>query len=150
MPALGSVSSSLLHQEISRLNALLEEKISECEQLEREAASVRRKSKERIQTLEQQVSVLTYFWLTCPLFGKILSPPLLTYSFPSLQVLIYTEDFKSERADRERAQGQIDDLKEQVYQLKRQLHKQVRGRTLYEAAVFLLLFFFFFSFFKPK
>lgn len=93
MPALGSVSSSLLQQEISRLNTLLEEKISECEQLEREAASVRRKSKERIQTLEQQV-------------------------------LIYTEDFKSERADRERAQGQIDDLKEQVYQLKRQLHKQ--------------------------
>lgn len=73
-------------------------------------------------------------------------PPLLTYSFPSLQVLIYTEDFKSERADRERAQGQIDDLKEQVYQLKRQLHKQVRGRTLYEAAVFLLLFFFCFVF----
>lgn len=143
MPTLGSVSSSLLHQEISRLNTLLEEKISECEQLEREAASVRRKSKERIQTLEQQVGVLTYFWLTCPLFGKILPPsPLLTYSFPSLQVLIYTEDFKSERADRERAQGQIDDLKEQVYQLKRQLHKQVRGRTLYKAAVFLLLFFF--------
>lgn len=84
MPALGSVSSSLLHQEISRLNALLEEKISECEQLEREAASVRRKSKERIQTLEQQVGVLTYFWLTCPLFGKILPPPpcLLTHFLP--------------------------------------------------------------------
>lgn len=143
MPTLGSVSSSLLHQEISRLNALLEEKISECEQLEREAASIRRKSKERIQTLEQQVGVLTYFWLTCPRFGKVLPPLnyLLTYSFPSLQVLIYTEDFKSERADRERAQGQIDDLKEQVYQLKRQLHKQVRGQTLYEVAVFLCVFF---------
>lgn len=46
-----------------------------------------------------------------------------------LQVLIYTEDFKSERADRERAQGQIEDLKEQVFQLKRQLHKQVRRQT---------------------
>ncbi|KAE8300375.1 hypothetical protein D5F01_LYC00513 [Larimichthys crocea] len=44
------------------------------------------------------------------------------------QVLIYTEDFKSERADRERAQGQIEDLKEQVYQLKRQLHKQGASR----------------------
>lgn len=42
------------------------------------------------------------------------------------QVLIYTEDFKSERADRERAQGRIADLKEQISQLKQQLHKQVR------------------------
>lgn len=85
MPALGSVSSGLLHQEISRLNALLEEKISECEQLEGEVASVRRKSKERIQTLEQQVSVLTYFWLTCPQLGKILShcPYSLIYSLIS-------------------------------------------------------------------
>lgn len=56
------------------------------------------------------------------------------YSFPFLQVLIYTEDFKSERADRERAQGQIDDLKEQVYQLKRQLQKQARAPNL--SAVF--------------
>ncbi|XP_061769176.1 TNFAIP3-interacting protein 2 isoform X1 [Nerophis ophidion] len=38
------------------------------------------------------------------------------------QVVIYTEDFKSERADRERAQGQIQDLKEQICQLK--LHKE--------------------------
>lgn len=85
MPTLGSVSSSLLHQEISRLNALLEEKISECKQLEREAASIRRKSKERIQTLEQQVGVLTYFWLTCPRFGKVLTPP----SSPHLYRLTY-------------------------------------------------------------
>ncbi|TMS23063.1 TNFAIP3-interacting protein 2 [Larimichthys crocea] len=93
MPGLGSVSTGLLHHEISRLNGLLEEKISECERLDREVDKVRRRDQERIQTLEQQV-------------------------------LIYTEDFKSERADRERAQGQIEDLKEQVYQLKRQLHKQ--------------------------
>lgn len=58
-------------------------------------------------------------------------------SFPCPQVLIYTEDFKSERADRERAQGQIDDLKEQVHQLKRQLHKQVRRQTLKESDEFL-------------
>ncbi|RVE76033.1 hypothetical protein OJAV_G00004700 [Oryzias javanicus] len=44
------------------------------------------------------------------------------------QVLIYEEDFKSERADRERAQGQIEDLKEQISQLKQQLHKQ-QGAT---------------------
>lgn len=45
-------------------------------------------------------------------------------------MFIYTEDFKSERADRERAQGEIADLKEQVCQLKRQLHKQVSPQTV--------------------
>ncbi|XP_028316262.1 TNFAIP3-interacting protein 2 isoform X2 [Gouania willdenowi] len=44
------------------------------------------------------------------------------------QVLIYTDDFRSERADRERAQGQIDDLKEQLSHLKQQLHKQGASR----------------------
>ncbi|XP_045904174.1 TNFAIP3-interacting protein 2 isoform X1 [Micropterus dolomieu] len=93
MPGLGSASTGLLHHEISRLNGLLEEKMSECERLGREMNELRRQDQECIQTLGQQV-------------------------------LIYTEDFKSERADRERAQGQIQDLKEQIYQLKRQLHKQ--------------------------
>ncbi|XP_030275588.1 TNFAIP3-interacting protein 2 isoform X2 [Sparus aurata] len=97
MPVLGSVSTGLLHHEISRLNGLLEEKMAECERLDREVEDVRRQDQERIQTLEQQV-------------------------------LIYADDFKSERADRERAQGQIEDLKEQVYQLKRQLHKQGASR----------------------
>ncbi|XP_053275331.1 TNFAIP3-interacting protein 2 isoform X1 [Pleuronectes platessa] len=97
MPALGSVSTGLLHHEISRLNGLLEEKMSECVRLERDVNDTRRKDQERIQTLEQQV-------------------------------IIYTDDFKSERRDRERAQGQIQDLKEQVYQLKQQLHKQ-QGAT---------------------
>ncbi|XP_036969856.1 TNFAIP3-interacting protein 2 isoform X1 [Acanthopagrus latus] len=93
MPVLGSVSTGLLHHEISRLNGLLDEKMTECERLDREVEDIRRRDQERIQTLEQQV-------------------------------LIYADDFKSERADRERAQGQIEDLKEQVHQLKRQLHKQ--------------------------
>lgn len=43
------------------------------------------------------------------------------------QVLIYADDFKSERADRERAQGQIQDLKDQIHQMKQQLQKQVRS-----------------------
>ena len=54
------------------------------------------------------------------------------YFLVAPQVLIYTDDFKSERRDRERAQGQIQDLKEQVYQLKQQLHKQVRHRPVNE------------------
>lgn len=45
--------------------------------------------------------------------------------FP-LKALIYTDDFKSERADRENAQGQIEDLKEQISQLKQELRTQVR------------------------
>ncbi|XP_029986875.1 TNFAIP3-interacting protein 2 isoform X2 [Sphaeramia orbicularis] len=93
MPGLGPVGSGMLHQEIARLNGLLEEKISECTRLSREVEEIQRQDQERIQTLEQQV-------------------------------LIYTEDFKSERADRERAQGQIQDMKEQICQLKQQLHKQ--------------------------
>ncbi|KAM4750813.1 TNFAIP3-interacting protein 2 [Anableps anableps] len=93
MPVMGSIRTGMLHQEISRLNSLLEEKIRECSRLDREVEDMRRQGHERIQTLEQQV-------------------------------LIYTEDFKSERADRERAQGQIADLKEQISQLKQQLHKQ--------------------------
>nr|XP_057933326.1 TNFAIP3-interacting protein 2 isoform X2 [Doryrhamphus excisus] len=89
----------LLHQEISRLNDSLEDKLSECARLRTEMEEMRRKDRERIQTLEQQV-------------------------------VIYTEDFKSERADRERAQGHIQDLKEQICQLKLQLHKQGASREL--------------------
>ncbi|KAM6942465.1 TNFAIP3-interacting protein 2 isoform 2-T2 [Lycodopsis pacificus] len=99
MPGLGSISTGLLQQEISRLNGLLEEKMSECARLSSEVEELRRHDKERIQTLEQQV-------------------------------LIYADDFKSERADRERAQGQIQDLKEQIYQLKQQLHKQGASREV--------------------
>ncbi|XP_038162056.1 TNFAIP3-interacting protein 2 [Cyprinodon tularosa] len=97
MPGMSSIRTGILHQEISRLNSLLEEKIRECARLDREVEDTRRQGHERIQTLEQQV-------------------------------LIYTEDFKSERADRERAQGQIADLKEQISQLKQQLHKQGASR----------------------
>ncbi|XP_076001940.1 TNFAIP3-interacting protein 2 [Genypterus blacodes] len=50
------------------------------------------------------------------------------------QVLIYAEDFKSERADRERAQGRIQDLREEIHKLKQQLHKQGTTRENREAA----------------
>ncbi|XP_038837690.1 TNFAIP3-interacting protein 2-like isoform X2 [Salvelinus namaycush] len=45
------------------------------------------------------------------------------------QVIIYTDDFKSERADRERAQGRIQDLQEEVSQLQEQLHTQAQSPT---------------------
>lgn len=63
MPAVGSVSTGLLQQEISRLNSLLDEKMKECARLEKEIEETRRRSKERIQTLEQQVGLtLTFFF----------------------------------------------------------------------------------------
>ncbi|KAA8594607.1 hypothetical protein FQN60_011742 [Etheostoma spectabile] len=54
MPGLGSISTGLLHQEISRLNGLLEEKMSECAQTRREVEEMRRQDQESIQTLKQQ------------------------------------------------------------------------------------------------
>ncbi|XP_077574823.1 TNFAIP3-interacting protein 2 [Stigmatopora nigra] len=44
------------------------------------------------------------------------------------QAVIYAEDFKSERADRERAQGRLQDLKEQIGLLKQQLRQQEASR----------------------
>lgn len=55
MPVMGSIRTGMLQQEISRLNALLEEKIRECSRLDREVEDMKRQGHERIQTLEQQV-----------------------------------------------------------------------------------------------
>lgn len=90
---LGTPSSGLLHQEIARLNSQLEEKMRECGRLGRDLEETRRRNRERIQTLEQQV-------------------------------LIYTEDFKFERADRERANSRILDLQENLSQLQQRLRSQ--------------------------
>lgn len=127
MASLGSVSTGLLHQEISRLNNLMKEKMSECESLEKELESTRRQGQERMQTLEQQVSCCNTISLLLGL-GHWRKPNGFWFFLP--QVFIYEEDFRSERADRERAQGEIADLKEQVGQLRRQLHKQVSPWTV--------------------
>ncbi|XP_038855809.1 TNFAIP3-interacting protein 2-like isoform X1 [Salvelinus namaycush] len=97
-PGLASAKAGLLQQEIARLNGLLEEKLGDCGRLGRELDESRRRYKDRIQMLEQQV-------------------------------LIYTDDFKSERADRERAQGRIQDLQEEVSRLQEQLHTQAQSPT---------------------
>lgn len=52
---LGSVSTGLLQQEISRLNSLLDEKMRDCVRLAREMEEMSRQDQERIQMLEQQV-----------------------------------------------------------------------------------------------
>lgn len=43
-----------------------------------------------------------------------------------LQALTYVDDFRSERADRERAQSRIQDLEEEVMRLKLQIRSQAR------------------------
>ncbi|KAJ8407470.1 hypothetical protein AAFF_G00273270 [Aldrovandia affinis] len=44
------------------------------------------------------------------------------------QVLIYTDDFKSERADRERAQSRVQDLQEEVVRLQLKLRRKQEAR----------------------
>lgn len=60
MPGLGSVGSGLLHTEISRLNGLLEDKMRECASLRIEVEDTRRQTRERVQTLEQQVGATAF------------------------------------------------------------------------------------------
>lgn len=57
-PELASAKAGLLQQEIARLNGLLEEKLGDCGRLGRELDESRRRYKDRIQMLEQQVSVV--------------------------------------------------------------------------------------------
>uniref|UniRef100_A0A8C7NGJ5 TSG101 and ALIX binding domain-containing protein n=1 Tax=Oncorhynchus mykiss TaxID=8022 RepID=A0A8C7NGJ5_ONCMY len=56
-PELASAKAGLLQQEIARLNGLLEEKLGDCGRLGRELDESRRRYKDRIQMLEQQVSL---------------------------------------------------------------------------------------------
>lgn len=50
---------NLYQQEINRLNGLLEEKMLECDRLNRERDDCTQRNKERIQMLEQQVIMKT-------------------------------------------------------------------------------------------
>lgn len=66
-PGLGLTpgGSSLLQQEIARLNNLLDEKMRDCQRLVEERDDVARKNQERIQMLEQQVSTSPSLSSTC-------------------------------------------------------------------------------------
>ncbi|XP_066574214.1 TNFAIP3-interacting protein 2 [Amia ocellicauda] len=86
-------NSSLMQQEIRRLNRLLEEKMKDCSSVSKQLEESRKRDSERIQMLEQQV-------------------------------LIYADDFKSERADRERAQSKIQDLQDEILRLQLQIRRQ--------------------------
>eukprot|EP00070_Physeter_catodon_P041339 XP_028348233.1 TNFAIP3-interacting protein 2 isoform X3 [Physeter catodon] len=82
----------LMRKEISRLNAQLEEKINDCAEARRELAAARRA---RDAALER-VQMLEQ------------------------QILVYKDDFTSERVDRERAQSRIQELEERVALLQHQ------------------------------
>ncbi|XP_071069890.1 TNFAIP3-interacting protein 2-like [Dasypus novemcinctus] len=85
----GASPPELLRKEIARLNRQLEEKMNDCAEARRELAAVRRA---RDAALER-VQMLEQ------------------------QVLVYRDDFSSERADRERAQSRIQELQEEVASL---------------------------------
>ncbi|XP_040822064.1 TNFAIP3-interacting protein 2 isoform X1 [Ochotona curzoniae] len=84
---------ALLRKEIARLNTQLEEKIRACTEVKRQLAAARTAQEA---TLER-VQVLEQ------------------------QVLTYKDDFRSERADRERAHGRIEELEDKVTSLLGQL-----------------------------
>uniref|UniRef100_A0A8C3JV49 TNFAIP3-interacting protein 2 n=1 Tax=Calidris pygmaea TaxID=425635 RepID=A0A8C3JV49_9CHAR len=92
-------NSDLMHKEIFRLNKLLEEKMNECIKIKRELEDVKKASEGD----NERIQMLEE------------------------QVLVYKDDFKSERSDRERAQSKIQELQAEVACLQHQLaRRQVR------------------------
>ncbi|XP_068131972.1 TNFAIP3-interacting protein 2 [Hyperolius riggenbachi] len=86
----------LLQKEISRLNKLLEEKMKENSKLQQEASEM---ASARIVDRER-IQMLEQ------------------------QLLVYKDDFTSERADRERAQSRIQELIDEISHLKQQSRRQ--------------------------
>ncbi|XP_052054925.1 TNFAIP3-interacting protein 2 isoform X3 [Apodemus sylvaticus] len=86
----------LMKKEICRLNRQLEEKMSDCAEAEQELAAV----KMARDTALQRVEILEQ------------------------QILAYKDDFKSERADRERAHSRIQELEEKVMSLMYQVSQR--------------------------
>ncbi|XP_008840072.1 TNFAIP3-interacting protein 2 isoform X2 [Nannospalax galili] len=96
----GPPESELMQKEISRLNRQLEEKINNCAVVKQELAAVKMA---RDSALER-VHVLEQ------------------------QILAYKDDFTSERADRERAHGRIQELEEKVSSLMYQVSQRQDSR----------------------
>uniref|UniRef100_A0A8C5T7B3 TNFAIP3-interacting protein 2 n=1 Tax=Malurus cyaneus samueli TaxID=2593467 RepID=A0A8C5T7B3_9PASS len=92
-------NSELMHKEIFRLNKLLEEKMNECIKTKRQLEDLKKASEGD----NERIQMLEQ------------------------QVLVYKDDFTSERADRERAQSKIQELQAEVACLQHQLsRRQVR------------------------
>ncbi|XP_040448600.1 TNFAIP3-interacting protein 2 isoform X1 [Falco naumanni] len=93
-------NSDLMHKEILRLNKLLEEKMNECIKTRRELEDVKKASEGD----NERIQMLEQ------------------------QVLVYKDDFTSERSDRERAQSKIQELQAEVACLQHQLARRQDSR----------------------
>uniref|UniRef100_A0A8C8RKT8 TNFAIP3-interacting protein 2 n=1 Tax=Pelusios castaneus TaxID=367368 RepID=A0A8C8RKT8_9SAUR len=93
-------SSELMQKEISRLNKLLEDRMNECIKVKRELEDVK---KDRDGDHEH-IQMLEQ------------------------QVLVYKDDFTSERTDRERAQSKIQELQAEIVCLQHQLTRKQESR----------------------
>ncbi|XP_068005707.1 TNFAIP3-interacting protein 2 isoform X1 [Melanerpes formicivorus] len=89
-------NSDLMHKEIFRLNKLLEEKIKECIKTKRELEDMKKTSEGDTERIQMLEQ----------------------------QVLVYKDDFTSERSDRERAQSKIQELQAEVACLQHQLARR--------------------------
>uniref|UniRef100_A0A674GET6 TNFAIP3-interacting protein 2 n=1 Tax=Taeniopygia guttata TaxID=59729 RepID=A0A674GET6_TAEGU len=93
-------NSDLMHKEIFRLNKLLEEKMNECIKTKRELEDMKKASEGD----NERIQMLEQ------------------------QVLVYKDDFTSERSDRERAQSKIQELQAEVACLQHQLARRQDSR----------------------
>ncbi|XP_027568589.2 TNFAIP3-interacting protein 2 [Pipra filicauda] len=93
-------NSDLMHKEIFRLNKLLEEKMNECMKTKRELEDMKKASEGD----NERIQMLEQ------------------------QVLVYKDDFTSERSDRERAQSKIQELQAEVACLQHQLARRQDSR----------------------
>ncbi|OWK59961.1 TNFAIP3-interacting protein 2 [Lonchura striata] len=89
-------NSDMMHKEIFRLNKLLEEKMNECIKTKRELEDMKKASEGD----KERIQMLEQ------------------------QVLVYKDDFTSERSDRERAQSKIQELQAEVACLQHQLARR--------------------------
>ncbi|KAF6372657.1 TNFAIP3 interacting protein 2 [Rhinolophus ferrumequinum] len=86
----------LMRKEISRLNRQLEERVNDCAAARRELAALRTAQDAALERAQMLEQ----------------------------QILVYKDDFTSERADRERAQSRIQELEETVASLRRQVSRR--------------------------
>ncbi|XP_030046981.1 TNFAIP3-interacting protein 2 [Microcaecilia unicolor] len=93
-------NAELMQKEIFRLNRHLEEKLNECTHLK---CNIEQMAKDRIGDGERMQML-------------------------EQQVLVYKDDFTSERADRERAQGKIQELQEEITRLQLQITRRQEVR----------------------
>ncbi|XP_067885333.1 TNFAIP3-interacting protein 2 [Heterodontus francisci] len=107
------VGENVLRQEILRLNRLLEEKMKDCSRLAGYRDGLE-KERVTIQQLREELQGAQAAAAAARERMQMLEQ----------QVLVYKDDFKSEREDRERAQSRIQELEEELARLRLQLPRK--------------------------